>query len=125
MQPMRSSLLGALVGLLGLTACDDTLDKDGARGACASGGVLAGCTDGDATAEAACWRLVECGSYPLDGDMPDDLDWGRCMDDLERFGAERARLVIACIGASTCDELQAPGSPTPFGRPTCFAYGDD
>lgn len=121
---MRRLLLGALV-CAGLCGCDDTMAKDGARGACASGGALAGCADGEATAAAACWRLVECGSYPLDGAEDDSLDWGRCMDDLARYPAERADVIIACITSSTCDELLAPGSPTPYARPTCFAFGDD
>ncbi len=118
---MRSTLLGALVALCGLTACDDTLDHDGARGACASGGVLAGCPDSPATDEGACWRLVECGIYPVEGDEPDDLDWGRCMDDLAGMVPEQATVVEQCISRATCDELvPQPGR----GRPFCFQFGD-
>jgi len=105
-------------------ACDGFEDTDGARGACASGGALAGCEDSATTAEGACSRLVECGSYPVDGDMPNDLDWGRCLNDLEGAPTARATLIIACIASSTCDELRAPGSPHPFQRPACFTYGD-
>lgn len=107
-----------------VAACDGTEDADGARGACASGGVLAGCTDSAATIEAACWRLVECGSYPVDGDEAGDLDWGRCVADLQGMSDERATIVTACIASSTCDELLAPGSPHPWARPLCFDYGD-
>ncbi len=110
--------------LLGSAACDGTEDADGARGACASGGALAGCDDSPTSPAGACWRLVECGSYPVDGDEENDLDWGRCMNDLEGMAADRATLVTACIATSTCDELQAPGSPHPYARPACFAFGD-
>lgn len=105
-------------------ACDGTEDADGARGACASGGALAGCEDSPTTPTGACWRLVECGSYPVDGDEENDLDWGRCVNELEGMAADRAALVTACIATSTCDELQAPGSPHPYARPACFAFGE-
>ncbi len=118
---MRSLTLVALLGLSGLAACDDTLDKDGARGPCASGGPLAGCEDAEATDEAVCWRLVECGVYPLDGDEPDDLDWGRCMNDLAVLPEARATVVRQCLSRATCDELQPRG---PHGRPLCFEFGD-
>lgn len=105
-------------------ACDGTEDADGARGACASGGTLAGCPDSASTIEGACWRLVECGSYPVDGAEAGDLDWGRCVTDLQAMSEERATIVIACVASSTCDELLAPGSPHPYARPACFDYGD-
>jgi hypothetical protein len=119
-----ASLLAACA--LSAAACDDTESKDGARGSCASGGALAGCEDDERTAEAACWRLVECGSYPLEAPemSPGARDWGRCVDDIEDMVDERAALVIACIVSSTCDELQAPGSPTPYDDPACFDYGE-
>lgn len=118
---MRSLLLGALVGLCALPACDDTLDADGARGSCASGGVLAGCEDSPPTDEAACWRIVECGIYPVDAAEPDGLDWGRCMDDLDVMYPAQKDVVIQCITQSTCDELvPQPGR----GRPYCFQFGD-
>ena len=118
---MRSLLLGALVALCGLAACDDNLDHDGARGACASGSPLAGCPDSELTDEAVCWRLVECAVYPLDGDEPDDLDWGRCMDDLAGLNSDRAVVVRQCVARSTCDELQVRGAGN---RPLCFMFGD-
>ncbi|MEZ4401956.1 MAG: hypothetical protein R3B06_18140 [Kofleriaceae bacterium] len=118
----RTGLLVA--ALLASAACDGTESADGARGACASGGALAGCPDTATDPEAACWRLVECGSYPVDGAEAGNLDWGRCVDELEGMPADRAGLVMACIASATCDELLAPGSPQPYGRPACFAYGD-
>jgi hypothetical protein len=122
---MRSaSLLVVALALCG-AACDDTESKDGARGSCASGGALAGCDDAERTAEAACWRLVECGAYPLESDEPDPnvRDWGSCVNRLETMVEERAALVITCIVSSTCDELQAPGSPNPYEDAACFDYG--
>jgi hypothetical protein len=128
---MRSRLLWLGAGLaLCAAACDDTEDLDGARGSCAAGGTLAGCEDSDRTAEAACWRLVECGAYPLEAknddgtDDPGGLDFGRCLNRLESLPEERARVVIACVVSSTCDELWSPGSPTPYAEPACFQYGD-
>lgn len=120
---MRSAPFVMAAALACAVACDGTTDTDGARGACASGGALAGCDDGAVTHEDACWRLVECGSYPVDAEDENGLDWGRCMNDLEGMIDDRAALVTACIATSTCDELRAPGSPHPFARPACFLFG--
>lgn len=115
----------AFLLLLACAACDDTESKDGARGSCAVGGALSGCEDSERTAEAACWRLVECGSLPLEApEMEANApDFGNCLQYLERMAAERAELVIACVASSTCDELQAPNSPNPYRYPACFDYG--
>jgi hypothetical protein len=122
---MRCASLLAVVCALSAAACDDTENKDGARGSCASGGALAGCEDSERTPEAACWRLVECGSYPLESGSDDAnaRDWGTCVNRLEGMVEERAAIVIACIATSTCDELQAPGSPEPYDDPACFDFG--
>jgi len=120
---MRSLLLGVAL-VLGTAACDGTESADGARGSCASGGALAGCADSPTTPEGACWRLVECGSLPVDAAGDGDRDWGRCVTALEGLPTGRADLVMTCIATSTCDELLAPGSPNPWEWPACFAYGD-
>src|SRR5688500_15840612 len=128
---MRRSLLlsGALLALCA-AGCDDYENIDGARGSCAAGGTLVGCDDSERTAEAACWRLVECGAIPLEGrnddgtDDPNVFDFGRCLNRLETLVEERARVVIACVVSSTCDELWAPGSPDDtYVEPVCFQYG--
>lgn len=113
------------------SACDDYENIDGARGSCASGGTLAGCPDSERTPEAACWRLVECGAIPLEArnddgsDDPDGFDFGRCLNRLESLVEERARVIIACVVSSTCDELWSPGSPDDtYFEPACFQYGD-
>ena len=117
---MRSTLVTSLVSLLGLAACDSTDNKDGARGACANGGALAGCPDSEATDLGACWRLVECG-YPVQGLDERTFDWGLCMDELGSMIPDRATVVEQCVARSTCDELVAqPGR----GEPYCFQFGD-
>lgn len=129
MSSHRTSLLVAALALC-VAACDSVEDLDGARGSCASGGALAGCPDSARTIEDACWRLVECGSYPLEAinddgtDCTNCRDYGQCVDRLESMIEQRARVVVACVVSSTCDELKAPGSPTPYADPACFDYGD-
>ncbi|MBZ0235324.1 MAG: hypothetical protein K8M05_23555 [Deltaproteobacteria bacterium] len=127
----RCLLLTGAALALGAAACDDYESIDGARGPCASGGTLAGCEDSERTAAAACWRLVECGAIPLEArnddgsDDPNVFDFGRCLNRLETLVEERARVVIACVSSSTCDELWSPGSPdNTYVEPLCFQYGD-
>ncbi len=85
---------------------------EGAHGQCAFGGELNDCPDSARTAEGACWRLVDCAAIPLSNDEdPNGFDWGVCVDYLESRVAERQRLMINCIAASTCDELRVGGSP--------------
>src|SRR5438270_8528137 len=109
---MRLSLL------LALAACgagDDT--TDGARGQCAEGGTLTACPEADRTAEGACWRLVDCAAIPLHVDDPNAFDWDNCVDGIQSLTADRERLVIDCIAASSCDALKA--APR-----TCLLLGD-
>lgn len=96
--------------LLVAAACgagDDT--TDGTRGKCAFGGALNDCPDPEKTPQGVCWRLVDCGAIPIDAEEmgnPGQEDWGVCMNRLETMTADRERLVIECIAASTCDELR-------------------
>lgn len=120
----------ALAGI-GLVACSDENVVQGAHGQCAFGGELNDCPDAERTAEAACWRLVDCGSIPVayeNPDNPDDrrFDWGLCVDALESQTAERQRIMINCIAASVCDELRAGGSPEnpDPGEIRCIQIGD-
>ena len=98
---------------LALAACgtggDDT--TDGTRGQCAEGGALSACPEAERTPEGACWRLVDCGAIPLASDNTGVFDWGACVDGLERATADRERLAIDCIAASTCDALKTSGDP--------------
>lgn len=110
---IASGLLAVLFALpLGI-ACgtgDDVVD--GSRANCEYGGTLTDCPDAARTTEAACWRLVDCGAIPVHHETDDnEFDWGNCVDDLDALTADRRRLIVACIAASTCDELRVPGSP--------------
>jgi hypothetical protein len=96
--------------LLLLAACnagDDT--TDGARANCAEGGALNDCPDAPHTSEGVCWRLVDCAAIPLDSQ--NNFDWKRCVDGIDSLTADRQRLVIDCIAASSCDALKVNGSP--------------
>jgi hypothetical protein len=112
--------------LLALFACgngDDT--ADGTRSECAFGGTLTECPEIDRTPEDACWRLVDCASIPVSSDNANRFDWGHCVDSIESAEDPAERLSIDCIAASSCDQLQAPGSPhdpDPSKMP-CFMIG--
>ncbi|MBP6632565.1 MAG: hypothetical protein KBG28_19020 [Kofleriaceae bacterium] len=102
-----------VLGLLALAGCGEDA---GTRAVCASGGVLNDCPDAELTALDACTRMVECGAIILDN--PDGGgDWADCVDRIDRRLAEaEARFIIACISASSCDELGA-GYCGAFGEP--------
>lgn len=103
----------SFVGLGGLGGCgagDDT--TEGTRAECAQGGALTDCPDAVRTAEGACWRLVDCGAISIKSDVDNRFTWPRCVDRLESQTADRERLVINCIAASTCDELRVQNSPS-------------
>jgi hypothetical protein len=111
---MKRGLAVAIVvlGLGGLGGCgagDDT--TEGTRAECAQGGALTDCPDAQRTAEGACWRLVDCGAISIQSTNNNRFTWPRCADALEGLTADRQRLVIDCIAASTCDELRVQGSP--------------
>ena len=99
----------AIVFWLGCGAGDDTVE--GGRAECAYGGELTDCPDAERTSGGACWRLVDCGAIPLQSESEDRFDWGNCVDGIDRATADRQRLTINCIAASTCDELRVSGSP--------------
>jgi hypothetical protein len=106
------------IALLALAACnlgDDT--ADGARAQCAEGGELNNTCSGVVnTPEDACWRMVDCGAINLSD--PNDRDWKTCVADIEAAAAIEQKLMMACIGAATCDQLKAD-------RAACFRYGDN
>ena len=110
----------------GLGACgagDDT--TEGTRAECAQGGALTDCPDAERTAQGACWRLVDCGAISVASDNANRFTWGKCADTLESQTADRQRLVINCIAASSCDELRvnnSPGNPNPNDM-RCLRFG--
>ena len=62
--------------------------------------------------------MVDCGAIPLHRNEQYQFDWSRCVGQIQNTGDVQSRLVIACVGASTCDQLKASGG-------ACFAYGDN
>jgi hypothetical protein len=128
---MNGWIVGLALAAFGLVACRGDDAVQGAHGQCAFGGELNDCPDAERTAEGACWRLVDCGSIPVAYENPDDpddrrFDWGVCVDFLERQTADRQRIMINCIAASTCDELRVGGSPDNPNRNDirCIRIGD-
>jgi hypothetical protein len=105
----RFAIAIACVAWAACGAGDDT--NEGTRARCAQGGALTDCPDAERTAPAACWRLVDCGAISVSSDNANRFTWGRCVDEIDRLTADRRRLVIDCIAASTCDELRVAGSP--------------
>jgi hypothetical protein len=60
--------------------------------------------------------MVDCGAIPLHYENDQGArDWDNCVREIESFNADRRRLVMACIAASTCDELRSQ---------YCFGFGD-
>ncbi len=117
MQGRLTAALAVAVMSLGLWACgagDDT--TEGTRAECAQGGALTDCPDAQRTAQAACWRMVDCGAISVESDNDNRFTWGRCVDTLETQTEARQRVVINCVAASTCAELRvnnSPGNPNP------------
>ena len=103
-----------MLALLACSAGDDT--ADGTRGQCAEGGELNSCSDRPHTVYEACWRMVDCGAIPLHQMGRFEFDWSRCVEQIEGTGQPQARLIMSCVGASTCDQLKANSE-------ACFAYG--
>jgi len=114
---MKGCIAGYLLAIVfvgaGGASCgtgDDVVD--GSRANCEFGGTLTDCPDAARDTRSACWRLVDCGAISVQHETDDnELDWGNCVDQLDALTADRQRLIVACIAASTCDELRVPGSP--------------
>jgi len=99
-------LVPLLVFAVSSLACGDDATDPGVRDQCAdSSGVIIGCTPRAVeTPMDACWKLVDCGALPQSSD---NYDWADCVRDIERMIEERQSLVLACVDASTCDDLKA------------------
>jgi hypothetical protein len=105
--------------ILALAACSAGDDvADGTRGLCAEGGELNDCKDVPQTAWDACWRLVDCGAIEVYRTNENDFDLDDCVESIEDMLEVQERLAIACIAASTCDQLKLQG-----GR--CFLFEDN
>ena len=105
--------------LLAIAACNAGDDvADGTRGLCAEGGELNDCKDAPQTPWDACWRMVDCGAIPVYETDENALDWDDCVEGIETMLEAQQRLTIACISASTCDQLKLR-----TGR--CFSFGNN
>jgi hypothetical protein len=111
---MKGWISFVLIALAACNAGDDT--ADGARALCAEGGELNDCKDVTTTAWDACWRLVDCGAIPVHHADENRDDFDNCLSAIERMLDPAQRLTIACIGASTCDQLRLDDD-------RCFLFG--
>lgn len=130
---MRAKVLVALVllqvPLLG--ACDFEAASPGVRGRCATAIGEPLCEDeAIETSADACWKLVQCGSIPV-ANLEDEnfFDYANCITRFDEIGAHRSEVSMACIEASTCDQLRFDNGPDQprndsQGMPPCLEYGD-
>lgn len=96
----------ALVALIACGASDDAVYL-GSRGNCEFGGTLTDCENADRTVHGACWRLVDCGAIIVHHETNENaFDWDNCVNTLEQTPEAERRVVVACVAASTCDELR-------------------
>lgn len=109
------------LAVLGWTACENS---DGYRSPCAEGGQILGCDEDVQTAEEACWKLVQCGVFPIEHvEVDRDQDFGGCVDRLYRTDEDAAQIAIECIDASSCDSLIVNDSPAnPYEWPDCLEF---
>lgn len=111
---MKGCISFVLLALAACSAGDDT--ADGTRAQCAEGGELNDCADTPRTPMEACWRMVDCGAIPLHETEDFRDDWDSCVDEIERMREHAQQLAVACIGASTCDQLRLQND-------RCFSFG--
>ncbi len=128
--PMRARMLVALVALPLLGGCDYEGAAPGVRGQCAAASGEPLCVSSVETPEDACWKLVECGSIPVANEEEQNFfDYANCLNRFDAIGEHRSALSMACIEASTCDQLRFENGPNQprnnsEGMPACLEYGD-
>ncbi len=127
---MRRILILALA-LVPLVACSFDENAPGVRGPC-------GATNGEplcpaesiVTGDDACWKLVQCGSIPIESEEDNIFDEPFCEFFFDRLSPHRYRISVACVAASTCDQLRFEDGPVnpradrPERMPLCLEYGD-
>ena len=112
---MKGIAAGLVLALIACSASDDVYL--GSRGNCEFGGTLTDCENAQRTVRDACWRLVDCGAIIVHHETNDSaFDWDNCVNTIEDFPDDRARVVVACIASATCDELRTG---------VCLRFGDD
>jgi hypothetical protein len=119
------------VALLPLLACSFEEAAPGVRGQCAAAvGEPVCAEEAIENGEDACWKLVECGSIPVSSPEDEDFfDQPTCERYFEILSEHRYNLALACVAASTCDQLRFPDgqdtpSTNPERMPACLEYGD-
>jgi len=123
----RVSSWFAVVAVLSVSAvgCGDDGSSQGFRGPCAAPGAIDCPSAPLETAEDLCWRLVECGSIPVAGPEGNSVfDWPRCVESVNSLDDYQFEFSLACVEASTCDELKTNGSPNDPGVPVCLRHGN-
>ena len=121
------SLLAVALVCAGCSADEST---PGVRSVCAEpSGPLGECAAMPlASADEACWRLVECGAIPVANpeDEPDCcFDWAECVEYIEELPDPQYELSLACIESASCEALRAGGSPDRTNDlPPCLEYSD-
>jgi hypothetical protein len=115
-----AALMGGACGIDG----SKPIDRDRCA---ASGGTLLECGPGPlASAEDACWRLVQCGSIPAANPALDPtlgFDWAACVEHVEYLPDDQFESALACVEAARCDELRVRGGPGHLGDlPACLDH---
>jgi hypothetical protein len=117
--PRAMAILAALLcsAAGGIVACGIDSPRPPPRGQCSpEEDPRTGCEPvALASAEEACWRLVECGAVPVANPESDPgccFDWGSCVNRVESMADEQFELALACVESSSCEELRpiAPGA---------------
>ncbi len=131
---MRAGVLVVLsyfIGACSFGACSFDGAAPGVRGQCATAIGEPLCKDTPIeTAADACWKLVQCGSIPVANEEEENyFDYSNCLDRVEGLSDHRYALSIACVAASTCDQLRFDNGPNQPGNyseamPACLEYGD-
>jgi len=113
-----------------LFSCSYDGTSPGVRGRCATATGDPVCEDEILSGEDACWKLVHCASIPVAGQEEDSVfDFPACTRFFGRLSDHRYDLSLACVGASTCDQLRfrnGPAEPddSESRMPPCLQYGD-
>lgn len=119
---MKALYASVTLALLGSCSTTDGVGG-GARAECAHGGALVECAPAERTPEGACWRLVDCGAINVKNDKDDNaFDWGVCVDYIAGQSTAGEALIINCIAASSCDQLQDVGNRFDVRQP-CLLLG--
>jgi len=128
----RVGLCAVALSFLGsVAACNFDAAAPGVRGQCATAVGDPLCEEeAIESASDAWWKLVQCGSIPVANPADENFfDYGNCIARFESLSEHRSALSMACIEASTCDQLRFENGPdrprnSSESMPPCLEYGD-